>query len=92
MTGNEAPSKRQFLPEPRVTSGFVLATDVVDPSFGPEPAADLTVRWNGRVMHFVMTTGTLVKTLTRSAPLFPAIQPTYDAAAQPKIMSVILGR
>lgn len=30
--------------------------------------------------HFVMTIGTLVKTLTRLAPLFPAIQPMYDAA------------
>lgn len=30
--------------------------------------------------HFVMTTGTLVKTLTRLVPLFPAIQPMYDAA------------
>jgi len=30
--------------------------------------------------HFVLTTGSLAKTLTRLAPLFPAIQPMYDAA------------
>src|SRR5271163_2714168 len=30
--------------------------------------------------HFVMTTGSLVKTLTRLVPLFPAVQPSFDAA------------
>jgi hypothetical protein len=30
--------------------------------------------------HFVLTTGSLVKALTRLAPLFPAIQPMYYAA------------
>jgi hypothetical protein len=30
--------------------------------------------------HFVMTTGTLVKTLTRLVPLFSPVQPSFDAA------------
>jgi hypothetical protein len=30
--------------------------------------------------HFVLTTGSLIKALTRLAPLFPGIQPMYDAA------------
>jgi hypothetical protein len=30
--------------------------------------------------HFVMTMGSLVKHLTRLAPLFPSIQPAFDAA------------
>jgi hypothetical protein len=30
--------------------------------------------------HFVMTMGSLVKTLTRLVPSFPAVQPVFDAA------------
>jgi hypothetical protein len=30
--------------------------------------------------HFVITTGSLVKHLTRLAPLFPSIQPAFEAA------------